>query len=535
MLDAAVCGDVFASPSQIQVYNALRLTRSDRGSLMIIKNYSGDRMNFNNAGALAKDDNIEVDSVYIADDIAVKDSLYTVGRRGVAGTVLVHKIAGAKSEQGASLAEVKRVAQKTADNVRSLGFALTSCTVPAAGSPTFEIGNDEIEFGVGIHGEPGRKREKVQTADELAARIVSDIIDDLKLEKGEKIALLVNGFGGTPLQELYLLNNSASSILEDKGLSIYKTIVGNYMTSIDMAGASLSILRLDKELIELLDEPVAAPALTWGTVTSSRAKACEEAIDALANALDAIPTKEENNKVVAKGEIAKEEKTYKVKGKPVIGDIINTAGMTKLVDKMADIIIAHEVEFCEADRKGDGDFGMSIAKGFKQLKAEWTTRKKDNIGEFLISASEIIMEYCGGASGPLWGSAFRYGGRAARDAEEIGVKELAEILQAAVVGIQETGERSFGRGAVIGDKTLIDALAPAANSLTASAIKGEKLIIAMEKSAKAAVDGAEKTKEFTATLGRASTVGERSIGHPDAGAYGVGVIFTELYEFAKNF
>ena len=203
MLDAAVCGDIFASPSQIQVYNALKMTASKKGTLMIVKNYSGDCMNFNNAGALAKEDGIQVDAVYVNDDIAVKDSLYTVGRRGVAGTVFVHKIAGAAAEQGKSLAEVKAVAEKVIANIRSFGFALTSCTVPAAGSPTFEIGEDEMEFGVGIHGEPGRKREKLISADALAARIVPDIAADLGLKAGEEIALLINGFGGSPLQELY--------------------------------------------------------------------------------------------------------------------------------------------------------------------------------------------------------------------------------------------------------------------------------------------------------------------------------------------
>lgn len=188
MLDAAVCGDVFASPSQIQVFNALKLTQTKKGILMIVKNYSGDCMNFNNAASLAKEEGIEVDAVYVNDDIAVKDSLYTVGRRGVAGTVLVHKIAGAKAEQGASLAEVKAVAQKVIDNVRSFGFALTSCTVPAAGSPTFDIGPDEMEFGVGIHGEPGRKREKIQSADALAKRIVPDLMEDLKLKKARRFA-----------------------------------------------------------------------------------------------------------------------------------------------------------------------------------------------------------------------------------------------------------------------------------------------------------------------------------------------------------
>lgn len=537
MLDAAVCGDVFASPSQIQVYNALKLTKSDKGTLMIVKNYSGDCMNFNNGAGLAKDDGIQVDAVYVNDDIAVKDSLYTVGRRGVAGTVFVHKIAGAKAEQGASLGEVKAVAQKVIDNVRSFGFALTSCTVPAAGSPTFKIGDDEMEFGVGIHGEPGRKREKIQTADQLAKRIIPDLIEDLKLKKGETIALMINGFGGTPLQELYLLNNSVTSVLEEAGAKIHKTMVGNYMTSIDMAGASITLLRLDDELTSLLDYPVATPALTWGGSVSSRAKACEDAIDALAKVLGTIPCKEEKKAEVksSQEEDKKDTQTYEVKGEPVIADVINTAGMTKLVEKMADVIIENEVAFCEADRNGDGDFGMSVAKGFKQLKKDWATRKKGNIGEFLISASEIIMEYCGGASGPLWGSAFRYGGKAAGNATEIGVKELGEILQAAVVGIQETGKKSFGRGAVVGDKTLIDALAPAADSMVASGKAGDKLITAIDKAAKAAVQGAENTKSFAANLGRAGTVGERSIGFPDAGAYGVGVIFTALADFAKKF
>ena len=528
MLDAAVCGDVFASPSQIQVYNALKLTASKKGTLMIVKNYSGDCMNFNNAGALAKDDGIEVDAVYVNDDIAVKDSLYTVGRRGVAGTVFVHKIAGAAAEQGKSLPEVKAVAEKVIANIRSFGFALTSCTVPAAGSPTFEIGEDEMEFGVGIHGEPGRKREKLISADELAARIVPDIAEDLKLVKGEEIALLINGFGGTPLQELYLFNNSVTNELEKAGIKIYKTLVGNYMTSIDMAGASVTFLRLDDELKGYLDYPVSTPAITWGG-SSKEDIAAREAIAALAKALNVTPAafakKEDVNEAAA--EVEEEEgKTYKFAGKAVIGEKINTPGMGKLVKLMADIIIENEVPFCKADRCGDGDFGMSIAKGFKQLKADWDTRKKGDIGEFLVSCSEIIMEYCGGASGPIWGSAFRYAGKAVQGKKEIELKDLAAIFQAAVEGVQETGRKSFGKGAVVGDKTLIDALVPAADALSEAAEKGMKMKDAMKASAKAAVAGAEATKYIQAKMGRAGVTD--SEGYPDAGAYGLGVIFTEI-------
>lgn len=260
MLDAAVCGDVFASPSTIQVYNAITETESDKGTLLIIKNYSGDCMNFDGAAEMAEDDDIKVEKVYVNDDVAVKDSLYTVGRRGVAGTVLVHKIVGAAAEKGLELPEVKAAAEKAITNVKSIGFAFTSCTVPAKGTPTFTLGDDEMEFGVGIHGEPGIAREKIVSADELAEKMLDRIIVDLPYKAGDDVALLVNGFGATPIQELYLLNNSVNKILEKKNINVYRTFVGNYMTSIDMAGASVSLLKLDGELKELLDYPCDTPA-----------------------------------------------------------------------------------------------------------------------------------------------------------------------------------------------------------------------------------------------------------------------------------
>ena len=477
MLDCAVCGDVFASPSQIQVYNAIKECATDKGVLLIIKNYSGDCMNFNNAADLAREeDGINVDAVYVNDDIAVKDSLYTVGRRGVAGTVFVHKIAGAAAEQGKSLEEVKAVANKVIANVRSFGFALTSCTPPAKGTPIFEIGDDQIEFGVGIHGEPGRKTEKLQTADELAVRIVKDLIEDLGLKKGEDVALLVNGFGATPLSELYLFNNSVSNALEKKGVGIYKTLVGNYMTSLDMAGASVTVLRLDDEFKALLSYPVSTPALTWGAAMSEQAAYAVEAMNAIAKALGVTPAAEtvhKDVKTAAKtAKAAKKEAVYEVKGKPEVTETINTAAFVAIVEKMADVIIENEVPFCDADKMGDGDFGMSIAKGFRQLKKEWATRDKADIGTFLGSCSEIIMEYCGGASGPIWGSAFRYAGKAAAGKDKITLADLADIFQAANKGVYETGKKSFGRGAVVGDKTLVDALKPCADALEAAAKDG---------------------------------------------------------------
>lgn len=512
MLDAAVCGDVFASPSQIQVYQAIRETASDKGTLLIIKNYSGDMMNFKNAAYLAQEDGIDVDYVRVEDDIAVEDSLYTVGRRGVAGTVFVHKIAGAAAEKGKSLLEVKAIAQKAADNVRSLGFAFTSCTVPAKGTPTFDIADDEMEFGVGIHGEPGIEREKILTADELATRIVNALVDELKIEEGEEIALLINGFGATPLQELYLFNNAVSKILSVKRVHVVVTFVGNYMTSIDMAGASVSIMKLDAELKELLLSKSDAPAFKVDKYIKPR----------------------EYNEVKLPNS-SDDNISFKVETDPaytkIEDDILSIQNIVYIVDKMSEVIIDNEVSFCELDaHAGDGDFGMSVAKGFRQLKREWTelvSEENLTIGSFLHKCSMIIMEYCGGASGPIWGSAFRAAARSAGDKKEVTKEEFSNMLQEAVRGIQITGERSFGRGAVVGDKTLIDALIPCADSWTQNVNKKtmKELFIC---GAEAAVEGAKNTEKIVARMGRAGTVGERSIGYPDAGAYGLGVIFTEI-------
>ncbi|UKS61252.1 dihydroxyacetone kinase subunit DhaK [Bacillus toyonensis] len=512
MLDAAVCGDVFASPSQIQVYQAIKETASKKGTLLIIKNYSGDIMNFKNGAHLAKEDGIEVDYVKVDDDIAVEDSLYTVGRRGVAGVILVHKIAGAAAEAGMDLGAVKAVAEKAAANVRTIGLALTSCTVPASGSPTFTLAEDEMEYGVGIHGEPGIKREKTMSADELANRMTNDLIKDLGVKDGEEIALLVNGFGGTPLQELYLFNNAVTRELAARNIKINRVFVGNYMTSIDMAGMSLTVMKLDDELKTLLSKECNTPAFK---------------VDGPVESVEYVNVLEEAEEKEVSFEIETAEEHAVIKD-----NIITLNNMIYLVDKMSDIIIKNEVPFCELDtHAGDGDFGMSVAKGFKQLKREWHSiveQENVTIGSFLDGCSMIIMEHCGGASGPIWGGAFRAASKAAGEKRELTVKEFAEMLQAALQGIQSIGERSFGRGAVVGDKTLVDALAPCVDSWLASASNEVDMKTAFEKGAEAAVKGAEYTKEIVARMGRAGTVGERSLGYPDAGAHALGVIFTEI-------
>jgi dihydroxyacetone kinase-like protein len=259
MLDCAVAGTVFTSPTPDQIYEGIKAIATDKGVLMVVKNYTGDVMNFEMAAEMAQADGIPVEYVVTNDDVAVKDSLYTTGRRGVAGTVFVHKIAGAKAESGADLKEVHRVAQKVVDNVRTMGMALTPCTVPAAGKPGFTLKDDEMEIGIGIHGEPGIHREKVKPADEIAEMLLDKILADIDYS-GKEVAVMINGSGGTPLMELYIINNKVNDYLKEKGIKIYKTYVGNYMTSIEMAGFSITLLRLDKEIKELLDAKANTPA-----------------------------------------------------------------------------------------------------------------------------------------------------------------------------------------------------------------------------------------------------------------------------------
>ncbi|MBW7572612.1 dihydroxyacetone kinase subunit DhaK [Caproiciproducens faecalis] len=259
MLDCAVAGAVFTSPTPDQIYEGIKAIATDKGVLMVVKNYTGDVMNFEMAAEMAEADGVSVKYVVTNDDVAVKDSLYTTGRRGVAGTVFVHKIAGAKAETGADLDEVHRVAQKVVDNVRTMGMALTPCTVPAAGKPGFELGEDEMEIGIGIHGEPGTHREKIRSADEIVTMLLDKIVADIDYS-GKEVAVMVNGSGATPLMELFIANNKIHDYLTEKGIKIYKTFVGNYMTSIEMAGFSISLLRLDDELKELLDAKADTPA-----------------------------------------------------------------------------------------------------------------------------------------------------------------------------------------------------------------------------------------------------------------------------------
>ena len=264
MLDAACPGEVFTSPVPDQMLAATKAVDGGAGVVHIVKNYTGDVMNFKLAAELAEDENIKVESVLTNDDVAVQDSLYTAGRRGVGVTVLAEKIAGARAEAGGSLGEVAGIARKVNENGRSFGVAFTSAWTPSSPTPTFEIGADEMEFGVGIHGEPGRRREKVKPAAEIVAEMAEAILGDLDAPNGSNVLAFVNGLGGTPTIELYVIYNELAKQLKERGLTATRSLVGDYITSLEMAGASITLLKLDDELTELWDAPVHTPALRWG-------------------------------------------------------------------------------------------------------------------------------------------------------------------------------------------------------------------------------------------------------------------------------
>lgn len=264
MLAAAVPGAVFTSPTPDAVEAAVKATTGDAGALLIVKNYTGDVLNFETAAELAAAEGLDVRSVVIDDDVAVKDSTYTAGRRGVGGTVLLEKITGAAADRGDSLDAVEALARKVIGQVRSIGVALTAPTVPHAGEPSFDLADDEIEFGIGIHGEPGIEKTPALPADELVARMVEAVVTDLPFGDGDKVLLFTNSMGGTPLVELYLAHGIAERLLAERGIVVERRLVGPYITSLEMQGMSLTLLKLDDELTELWDAPVNTPALRWG-------------------------------------------------------------------------------------------------------------------------------------------------------------------------------------------------------------------------------------------------------------------------------
>jgi dihydroxyacetone kinase len=485
MLTAAVAGEVFTSPSVDAVLDAVRTVASPGGVLLIVKNYTGDRLNFGLAAELARAEGIDVAIVVVADDVALADAS-GAGRRGLAGTVLVHKVAGAAAEAGLPLDEVARRAQRAADTVGTMGLALTPCTVPAAGQPGFLLEADEIEWGLGIHGEPGVERSTLQPARDVVDRLLTAIVEDRGISPGQRVALLVNGLGATPPMELSIVTGAAVAQLRDRGIVVDRVWSGNFLTALDMSGCSLSVLPVDDETVAALDAPTTAPA--WpGTVSAG------EPTSVPAPPADQVES-----------------------GTLPIDDPVRRG-----LEAVAEALISVRDELTELDREvGDGDLGISLARGAAALLAECP----DYPGEagpaaVLRAASATVRRSVGGTSGPLYAVLLL---RAAAALPDSSPQSWASALRAGLDGVRQVG------GAEVGDRTMVDALSPAADAFDAALRDGAGWRDALSAAADAAADGAAASAEIRARLGRSSYLGDRVLGRPDPGAQAVALWLAAL-------
>ncbi|WP_189079169.1 dihydroxyacetone kinase subunit DhaL [Mangrovihabitans endophyticus] len=475
MLTAAVAGEVFTSPSVDAVLDGIRAVASPAGVLLIVKNYTGDRLNFGLAAELARAEGIDVATVVVGDDVALAAEA-GAGRRGLAGTVLVHKVAGATAATGAKLDKVAAAAQRAADAVGTMGVALSPCTVPAAGQPGFMLDVDEIEWGLGIHGEPGVERADLRSAAAVAQRLVEAIADDRGIGAGQRVAVLANGLGATPPMELSIVADAAARCLTDRGIVVARIWAGNFLTALDMSGCSISVLPVDDALLAALDAPTSAPA--WPqTVT-----AVEPAVRQAPPASDGVA-----------------------------GTLNGDDPVRRALEAAAETLISARDELTELDREvGDGDMGISLARGAAAVLAECPAYPGDaGPAAVLRAASATVRRSVGGTSGPLYAVLLL---RAAASLEEGG--DWATAFRAAVAGVCEVG------GADVGDRTMVDALAPAAETFSARLpySSGRQ---ALTEAAEAAATGAAATADIRARLGRSSYLGDRVLGRPDPGAEAV--------------
>jgi ATP-dependent dihydroxyacetone kinase len=491
MLTAAIAGDVFTSPSVDAVLAAIRASAGPGGAVLIVKNYTGDRLNFGLAAELAVSEGIPTEVVVVADDAALREIVEPERRRGIAGTILVHKVAGAAATTGADLASVVSEARETAAALATMGVALGSCTVPAAGRPGFSLGEEEMELGLGIHGEQGVRRVPIAPADDIVDTILETLITDKALALGSRVALLVNGLGGTPPMELAIVARRALQVLRERGLNVERAWCGSFMTALEMPGMSLSLLSVDDRRLARLDATTGAPA--WpggGLVAESRIIGLEAPGAQAASYPDPGP----------------------------LAPVLKKIGLA-----IASALERQEAMLTELDsRTGDGDLGISMVRGATAIRAlpdeSWA-----NPAFAFTSLGNALRKAIAGSSGPFYAVALM---RAARelDAAAPDRSAWARAFAKAVASVSELG------GAKPGDRTMLDALQPAADAFTTALDHGLSLHDAWERAVAAAEQGVKATTSMRPRLGRAAYLGDRALGHPDAGASAVLVWMRAIIE-----
>jgi ATP-dependent dihydroxyacetone kinase len=470
MLTAAVAGDVFTSPSTDAVLAGIRASAGPAGALVIVKNYTGDRLNFGLAAELARAEGIPVEIVVVADDVALKDTVPVDRRRGIAGTVLVHKLAGAAAELGLPLSEVAQVARGAAAGLSSMGISLGSCTLPAVGKP-------------GIHGEQGVRRMEIASADDLTSLVLNTIEADGKLKSGDRVVLLVNGLGSTPPMELSIVARSALSTLEAKGVSVERAWAGTFLSALDMPGFSLSIMQVDDRALELIDATTDATAWPRGGAVNRHRMLASSRLP-----VEAQPDRE----MTAAG-----------------------ARLRQVAEDVAKALIAAEQQLTDLDSvTGDGDLGTSMKRGAEAILALPAQAFAD-VSSGLSAMGDAMRKAIGGSSGPFYATGLMRAARHLAGSDAPTAKELAEAFVAAVEAVSELG------GAKPGDRTMVDALHPAAATFRDRLAEGQSVEVAWGEAVAAGEAGAEATKDMTPRLGRASYLGERAKGHADGGAVAV--------------
>ncbi|MEI2415436.1 dihydroxyacetone kinase family protein [Orrella sp. JC864] len=483
MLAGAIAGDVFTSPSVDAILAAILAVAGPAGAVLVVKNYTGDRLNFGLAAELARERGIPVEVVVVADDVALRDLVPPERRRGIAGTVLVHKIAGAAAAQGMPLAEVAALAGRAAASLGSMGVGLSACTVPAAGTPSFTLGETEIEYGLGIHGEKGVRRAAIQPADAIVEDMLAHILAELPPDT-QRVALLVNGLGGTPPMELNIVARHALASLRARGLQPERAWVGNYMTALEMAGCSLTVLPVDDRLLALLDAPTNAPA--WRAAEPLAAQ----------RALLAGPADTSGEPAaVPPGPLA---------------EALRRAALAA-----AQALIDAEPELTDLDSQaGDGDLGASMERGGQAIRG--LPPQAFHAPDVLLTAlSQAMRRTIAGSSGPFYAVALLRAGRELAGQARPTPQQWQAAFAAAIQAVMQMG------GAKPGDRTMVDALAPAAQAWQQALAAGQDGLQAFDAAIAAARDGAAATAAMQARLGRASYLGTRAVGVPDGGAVAV--------------
>lgn len=518
LADAAACGNIFASPDPNTVYETARAVDNGRGVLFVYGCYAGDNLNFDMGEEFLNDDGIRTAHVRVRDDVASAPRDRISDRRGIAGDVYVVKTAGAACDAGLDLEEVTRVAEKARDHTNTIGVATAPAQLPGVDKPIFELGEDEIEYGMGLHGERGVLRTKWQPADVLAEKMYDQIKEDTGLAEGDEVCVLVNGLGSTTITELAIVFRKVKELLDRDGIKVYDADLNNYCTSQEMGGFSITLFQLDEELKKYYDMPCWSPYYAKGELTgSSYVPDGEEEADVEAREAEAASA--------AAQDLAEPYVSRRREG--TLTELTAEDAREMLI-YIADKVIAKKPYLTEIDSAiGDGDHGIGMAGGMRKAKEKLLKMEgEENAYAIFEAAGKAMLMSMGGASGVIFGSLYLAGAKGAEPKASITSEDLAVMERKSLAAIQERGK------AEVGDKTMVDALSPAVDAMESNSEKG--LLEMLRAAEEAARQGVEDTKNYTAKFGRAKSLMERAIGYQDAGATSVWLIFQGMREFVEG-